>query len=458
MTGTIFDFIEKDIPEGQEGYFEIAKHAPKLKEKSFLNDVSDYAKTALKGGIEGLSRLGQMVSPLQEYPKRTKEGGISLGRTSQEQLEEQSENLDVLLPTEESYGKSALRRGLRELPSATAFPGATLATLPRAIAAGFLGEGAKELGAPEWAQTAAEMTAYIGPDVTKKLLSSGKDKELIDFGRKMGISDESLTPLLQSEFKQKWLSKLTPRRGSTASALAKSKGELSEAYNAIKKSDIAKSGVAENVSNVMLHEFKEKLFDMPSSVRKSIKNDLRDLISKPITGESLINFWSDINHELGPNTKQLSILKPSIQKALQKTSPELAKDFKLINDLHTRYYPIAGRLKPNLTTDIISAAEALGLGASALFGLSTGYFPGFLHILGEKTAKKIAQKSLLDPRFQQLSKKMVVALNQNKYNLAKKVSTEMIKQISNVDREAAETLSELNDQELEEFFKSHLQK
>ena len=81
------------------------------------------------------------------------------------------------------------------------------------------------LGAPELVQTAAELTAYIGPDVLKKLLSSGKHKEIIDAARTLGLTDEQITPVLQSETKLKWLSKLTPRRGSTQKALENTKDD-----------------------------------------------------------------------------------------------------------------------------------------------------------------------------------------------------------------------------------------
>ena len=87
MRETIFDLIEEDVPEGKEGYFEIAKRAPQPKEKSFLNDIKDYAKTIVKGTVEGLGRLGTLMGPTQDFITK-KNGKIQLGKSSEEQLEE----------------------------------------------------------------------------------------------------------------------------------------------------------------------------------------------------------------------------------------------------------------------------------------------------------------------------------------------------------------------------------
>lgn len=448
MTGTIFDLIQDEPLPGKEGYFQLAEKAPKPKDNSFFNTVKDYAKTALKGSAEGLSRLGQAMGPLEEHPK-IKEGKFEPGRSKSQQLEQQTETLDALLPTDEGYVQSSLRRGLREVPTVLAMPGSSLATLPRAIAAGFLGEGAKELGAPEWAQTAAELTAYIGPDITKKLLSTGKNKELIDAAKKLGISDEALTPLLQSEFKQKWLTKLSPRRGATQKALEKSKGELGEAYTSIQKSPEALGQLGTEESVGLIDKIDKALFDMPSGVRDKIKQDLKDFYGKEITGDSIINLWKDINHNLGPNSKQLSLLKEPLKQALQQVSPEMAKDFGVINDLFSKYYKISKRLEPNLMTDIIGASEALGFLAS----LTTGYYPVLFKIAGEKTARKLAQQMLINPRFQQISNKMVEAINQNKLPIAKKLSDLFAHEVRKTSPEMAETLENISNEDLMELFK-----
>lgn len=446
MTGTIFDLVEGDLPEGKEGFMELAKRAPQPKEKSFLNDIKEYGKTALKGTAEGLIKLGQAVSPLQEYR----------GIKPQEAQEQFTEKLEEFLPTEdEGFGQRALRRGLQEAPTAMAASGKyALQTLPRALLAGFFGEGAKELGAPEWAQTAAELTAYLGPGGTKKLLETGKNENLIREARKFGLSDEQITPLIQSDFKQKWLSKLSPKRGKTQEALKSTKDVLSNAYQSIQSSPIATQQLGPVDSIDLLKKLSNIASNMPAGVRNTIKQDAKDLLKNPLSGESLINFFSDINHYLGANTKQLSLFKKPIKEALYKISPELGKDFEMINELHSKYYSIASKLKPTITSDIISAAETLGV-LGGTFGAVFGHYPMLVSIMGEQLAKKVAQQMLINPRFQQLGKKMAVALNQNKYNLAKKINDQVRDELSKISPEAADKIEDFSKEDFEEMLKGH---
>lgn len=436
---TIFDALENESeiipieekPSGKEGFFKAAANAPAPKDDSFFNTIQEYGKSIIKGFAIGVHKFGRMMGPLQE---------------DRDTLEESKQALEEYLPTEdEGFGQKALRRGLEEAPSMMAQPfGNALQTLPRSIAAGFLGEGAKELGAPEWVQTAAELTAYIGPDLTKKLLVSGNNKELIEATRKLGMSDEAITPLLQSEFKQKWLAKVAPKRGATEKALRGTKEALGEAYDTIRKGSKAGVEVSEKVNGHLINDLKAAMAEMPRDVQGKISKDLEDLLANKITPNTLMNFYKDVNAALGGSTKQLTLLKEPIKKAIRSVSPELAKDFEFVNELYGKYSTIAGRLKPNLTSDIISAAEALGITGSVLFG----NYPTLIGIIGEKAGKKLSQQMLINPHFQQLSQKMVVAINQNKFGLAKKITEELNKEIAKFSPEASEHLQELT---LEDF-------
>ena len=193
--------------------------------------------------------------------------------------------------------------------------------------------------------------------------------------------------------------------------------------------------------------FYDRLKNMPANVRNLIKEDFQDLISRPITGESLMNFYADVNHNLGNNTKQLSLLKEPIKNALKKISPELEKDFSLINDLYGKYYKISSKLKPNLTTDIIGASEAVG----TLFALTTGNFPYLVKIGGEKAGRAIAQQMLINPRFQQLSHKMITALNENKFTVIRSTIDQFKREVEKISPEFANELEKISDEDLQKM-------
>lgn len=432
MSGTIFDFIDVEEPSGQKGYIEIAKDYPKIKKKSLLHKASEYGKSALKGGIEGLINLGYVMSGPTGY------GAL-------EAKERLPENLDELIPTEEEgYIQRSIRRGLSETPTMLALPGSGPAIAGKALASGFLGEGAKELGLPKWAEPIAELLAYLGPDVGKKLLSTGTNKEIIDAGRKFGLTDAQITPLIQSEFKQKILSKISPKRGATQKALSSTKEALSHSYGNLQTSEEATKLLSPSAESTLRERFSDLLFKMPSKVRKQVKEDLSDLLKNPISGETLINFYSDVNHSLGPKYKQLSLLKPAIREALGSVSPELAKDFDLINKLHTKYYPIASRLKPTLTSDLISGVENL----SAFGAFVTGSYPVLVPVAGKKIANKLAQQMLINPRFQQLPEKILDSVKKNKFQIAKKTMDLLAREVGKTSPEVSKKLEEISEEDL----------
>ncbi len=416
-----------------------AYEPPKAKEeKSYFQNVKEYGKTIAKGAAEGLSRLGGIMGPIQDLH----------GKPYSEQLEKQTENLDVLLPTEdEGFGQKAIRRGLKEAPTAIAFPGSPASSGGRALLAGFAGQGAEELGLPEWAQTAAELTAYIGPDITRKLLEKGKNADIIKEARRLGLSDEQITPLIQSEFKQKWLSKLSPKRGSTQTALTETRKGLGQIYETIESSPLAAKEISEIQNGKFINTIKQQLDKLPREMRDKVEKDVSDLLNNKITGKSLINFWKDLNSYFGPGKEKLGILKEPVKNAIKSISPELGKDFETVNALYSKYSGIASKLKPSIASDIVSGAESIGLIGSII----TGNLPFLGTMIGEKAAKKLAQQMLLNPRFQQLSKKTISAMNQNKFSLAKKTSDLIAKEVSKVDKNAAKKIETISDEDFKDL-------
>lgn len=438
MKQTIFDAIEEPIGEGKKGFFDVAERLPEPRDNSFFGTIKEYGKSALKGSAEGLARVGLMMNPIPYT-----------GKSQQEQLQEYTEELNQQVPTpDESFGQRGLRRGLQQAPSALAFPGSAIATLPRAMAAGFLGEGAKDLGAPEWAQTALELTAYIGPDIMKKLLEKGSNAELIAEARKLGLSDEQITPLIQSDFKQKWLSKVSPRRGKTQEVLGETKKGIQEAYSKISESETAKKVLSDEHSIKFIDKVENLFEKMPSGVREKIKTDYKDLLKKDVTGESLINFWGDINHEMGPNSKQLSLLKGPIKDALKEVSPEIAKDFETVNKLYTKFYPISKRLEPNLNTDIMGASKALG----SLIGVLTGDYRVMAAAGTHMALGKASQLLLTNPRFQQIGNKFALAVDQNKFTIAKKLVDLLAHELKKSSPEISREIENISEDELMELF------
>ena len=97
--------------DNKNSFAEFAKTYSSPEEpEGFLGTLKEYGKTAVKGGIEGFVRLGEMMSRGYQTPQF--EGGKLIPPKTQEEREkERAGTLEEILPTgEESVGQKALGR------------------------------------------------------------------------------------------------------------------------------------------------------------------------------------------------------------------------------------------------------------------------------------------------------------------------------------------------------------
>jgi len=435
--------------EGKEGYLDIVqKEQHQLRDDSVWSSIKGYGKTIAKGLFEGGVKMGRMVGGrVPDIKKGMTAEDVMKQLQNPQDIEDVTADLDRLLPTEESFGQKAIRRGLRQLPSNMALPGAAVQTAVRTGLAGLAGQTAQELGAPEYVQSLAELGMYIGPDLVQKLVAAGKNKELIEIGKRLGISDEALAPLLRQGKEQALLAKVAPKSGQTERILANTKEELGSAYSTMQKSSEAQKVISSQNSAKLMANLRNELKQMPSEVSSKIEKDFDQLISKQnISGDDLIDFYKKVNYYTGSGTKQLSTLKGPIKEAIETISPELGKDFETINKLFSRYYKISSMLKPTIKSQIIEAGAHLAI----LHDVLTGFPATTSALIGSKMARDL----LLKPRFQQLSIKTVDALNKNAPQIALKSIQEMADLMSKYDEKASDDLKSLSLKDIEKLIVS----
>ena len=179
---------------------------------------------------------------------------------------------------------------------------------------------------------------------------------------------------------------------------------------------------------------------MPSSVRNVIQDDFQELLKGDMTGEKIIKFFRDINHELGGKTKQLSTLKDPIKRTLMELDRDLGRSFDLTNKLYGKYAEITKRLNPS-EYDKLSTA---GKSAAALMVLMSGNFGLLESIASFEGARKVAEHMLTNPRMQNLSSKMISAINQNKFQIAEHIKRQFIDEVKDIDPKVAKALESLN--------------
>ncbi len=311
-------------------------------------------------------------------------------------------------------------------------------------ASGAAGQGIREGGGPEALATGVEIGGSLLPSlVTGKvspigITKSGKEaKSIVEAGRKIGLSEKQIAPLIQGETKASVLSKVARKGTKTKERFASIKESLGDSYNRIKASPEAKVKIP-NAEQLNLrkqfgnirNELSKTLAPSPDkeAALNYIEKSLETLRNTDITPEYLVNFWQDINKSVKWNSisggkKALAKLKDPISETLQKLSPTLAGDFEMTNQLYSKYAQISKKLKPDLVDAFVSKGEILAGGAGAL-ALAQGN-PWILSgVAGEAALRLLGREMLINPYFQNVATKLVTNVNSGSV----KAATETVKQ------------------------------
>lgn len=359
----------------------------------------------------------------------------------------------------ETEGEAKYEEAL-ELGSSLLGPGGKHKLLNKLVRAGIgtaAGMEAKDIAkgydlsqtSQEWAKTIASAIPMI---VGGKLsISSPESKFLYEAGKKAGLTEEQLTPLLQSEKRVATISKHlneTPERRSFVKSISDSIGDYYE--------NIKKSGREVKLNESNLSELKEKTKDFLKDLEQTVeaspqKKAAIDYIGKSIenlsgdvTAEKLINWWQDINAVAGDvrgAKKAINGLKPTITNAFHKANPELAKDFLGANALWEK----RSKFLNSLGWEKLESASKSSLPLKILSGLAVGHYLGSKAMAGiliaEPVFKKISDKLLFDPSWQNLRKSTAEAIikespklaTMTSKNLRNKIEEEFPKESKDID-------------------------
>lgn len=420
---------------GQLEFLELAS-AREEEQPQQVSKLRSLVSAPLKGAIKGLHQFGRMFGPL---PVESLE--------EQMELERFPEIVEEFLPTREGFVESAAERAAETLPLLLGVPGAAgpLQAGIRAGAAGILGQTAEEAGFGETGQALAEIPAFVTPAMTGKLVAKKGQKRALDFMRRFGMSDAEITPVLQREgIKTNILAKAATKQGRAQKALDKTKKSLGSIYNSLRDDPRATAAMSPVDKQQVVSVLQKELELLPQEARKLVAGDFAELITGEITGSKLINFFQDLNFNIAKGNSVLTKIKDPVKAAIAKASPELAQDFGLANELYGKFATTANKLKPTTFDKFFSAGKALGL----LGGFVTGNVPLIAETVGISGAKSLAREMLINPRFQNLSGKLVTAINQNKVPLTKTLVEQLQNEIAKTDPDAAQQLRAIDIDEL----------
>lgn len=343
---------------------------------------------------------------------------------SSEDVEKLAQMLGIHTEPQSAPERFAQRIG-EAVGSAGAFgggPGVTAALAGGALA----GQTAEELGAPASIATGVEIGSALLPGGLKKALSPKSKvlKDLVKKGRAAGLTESELTPLVQGEKKLRSLSKVARKGTKTEKLFSQIESKLGDSYQGIKINasklpmlNLEQSeGLLEGMGKVN-KDLRTTLKAAPDkeSAIKFIEGAMENIRNRGVNPEELIGFWQDINQSVNWNAirggkKSLAELKKPILEALKTSSPELASDFEITNQLYSKFKKASKALKPDIIDKWLLKGE---IGAVAL-GIGTGNLNLLKKVAAESALRTLSREMLINPRLQNISNKMLKAVRNNK--------------------------------------------
>ena len=355
------------------------------------------------------------------------------------------ETLEEAFPTQDRFLEKSLQAGT-ELAAGGGAAGGVPGIL-RSLLGGFAGEGVE--AAPfipdslkPYLRFGAEVGALSAPGMGKTLRPTKAQQPLVDEARRLGLSEKQIAPLIQAEKKVKTLGKVAGKRFRTQPALSKSKKALDTALEGLETHKDFKKVLAPTKAKSVTDSIQAKMFkNLNSQERGLINADLQQLIESPKGAEDFIKFYRDINKAISSNPKArkaLNLLKDDVIEAVQTISPELGNTFKVTNKLYSNYSKIFDTLKPNFRNDLLQ------LGRHAMLGMVAGHYPALVEIAGTQAAKNLSREMLINPRFQNLSRQIVHAVNKGKLGVAAQLTKKLAEATSKYSPEVARELDQFD--------------
>ena len=461
QTGDIFDQIstrQKEKSQNNFGFLETAKDvAEQIGSKGISGALGSYGNIISAIGLQTKKELPGNVKRYEEEQKtleKLQKGEVpSIGELTQ--LSEQGElpafhniptSEDIQKGIESTTGIGQGRtpagriagRGAEYLGEGVATGGGAKSLLSMA-GAGIAGQGVREAGGPEALASGTEIVGTIVPSlISGKLNPRSKEaKDIVDAGRKLGLTEAQITPLIQGEGKISALSKVARKGTKTKELFNSIKETLGDSYQKIKNGVKNFGNVSKENQSSLINKFTEIRDDLSKTLKASPDKEsaikfIDDAIAKIKTSgaspEELINFWQDINKSVKWNSiqggkKSLTRLKEPISEVLHSVAPSAAKDFEMTNQLYTKYSQISKKLKPDLVDSFVNKGEVLAVAPAALSLINGNPWP--LASLGTEAAVRLLGREMLtNPYFQNLASKLVTNFNRSSV----KGVTELVKQ------------------------------
>lgn len=282
----------------------------------------------------------------------------------------------------------------------------------------------------DWEENLGLLTslAIPFPGGKTKAVNPKTRNALYQAGKRLGMSEKDLTPLLHGKISENILGKLSNKSKEAAKSLSLTREALGDVYETLKNRGASVGKISGKIASELGEDLGKFRYSLTRTLAASPeKQNMINFLEKAqenvmnfgASPEDLINFWQDINRSvnwkaLEGGKKVLANAKHFVEKALTKTNPSLARDFKDANKLWAKSSQVLKAIGPKKFEEFIDATAYTAL-AGALVTGNVGYAKKIaLTMAGKKALGSVATKLLTDPKWQNLNGKLLQAIKNNR--------------------------------------------
>lgn len=346
-------------------------------------------------------------------------------------------------PTQPKEAEKFLERAGRVGTSALLSPGKGIVKGAQILAGTVLGHTAEKLGAPSLVQAIAESLPFFYSG-GKRIPLKTSQKNLGEFLRKQGLTENEITPLLKTPEQLARWSKLASKGKKSRELMESIYQKTGNIYDSVISEGKNLPPLNATSKEKLLREMTPIIESMPHKYRSLIEQDIQDFLTKGRAGaEDIINLDKDINAVIGAEKGGKAIvgkLKGPLSEALNSINPSLSNDYQLAKDFYRTRINVAGHiLNKKQVEDLIDVGEFATLGAG-LFNRDIGLIG---KVMGVSGARKLAREMLINPRLQNISIRIGEALKKNKFTLAEKYLNQFKDEVGKEDPELASSIDKI---------------
>lgn len=394
-----FDDFFTPISDSKNPDVEFDDFFTPVKEQSRLKSLgSALAKGVIKGA--------QSISPLPKLGPVPEKLGL---RVTEE-----------MLPSKKELPEELLERGGKLATFLASGEGGLVSKGARAGIGAVLGQTTKELGGGQIAQDIAELGSMGLPDISKAVPVKKAQERVVSFLRGKGFSENEITPLLQSPKKLARFAKFASKGEKTNKLMRDIYGKFDNVYSSIRDEGGKLGGLKDKQIDSFLDEFQTQMDKIPKFYKRQIKEEVDDLLNSELKFNDFMDFDQAVNARIKGiegGKAVLGTLKKATGNSKKAISPELSNDLNLANELYGKRADVSKHLRTKEIDDLLDLGEIGGL----LGGIADQNAGLIAKVLGVTGARKLSQEILINPRLQNISKRMFNAIKKNKIPVAQKL-------------------------------------